>query len=219
MLSHDMRSPLNAVLMTAQFIAASNAGAEMSEAAATIINSGAAMKALLDDLLDFNHSKPGFGINVQPAEVDLAQIAEVEIDLQCHAHPGRRIELHVEVNLCGCWDGARLQQVLRNLLANAIQHGANGKPITLTLRADKPAVHLEVKTRVRRSPQTPTKKYSIPVRRGPTHDGNERYSASLGLGLYIVREVVKAHGGNVEVRSVLGETVFSVHLPRTAGGA
>lgn len=217
MLSHDMRSPLNAVLLTAQYIAASNAGAEMSDAATSIINSGAAMKALLDDLVDFNRSKLGLGINVQPSEANLAQIGAFEVDLQRHAHPEVCIELHTEGNLCGWWDGARLQQVLRNLLGNAIQHGAKGEPITLTIRDGKTLVHLEVKNSGPAIALDSYEQIFDPLFSRPKQDGSDRYSASLGLGLYIVREVVRAHGGKVEVRSVAGETVFSVHLPRRDG--
>ena len=72
MLGHDMRNPLNAIQMTASYLAALNAGAEVSEAASRLIRSGASMKALLDDLVDFNRTKLGLGINITLANVDLA---------------------------------------------------------------------------------------------------------------------------------------------------
>ena len=216
MLSHDMRSPLNAVVMTAHYLAELNAGAEVSEAASTIINSGAAMKALLDDLLDFNRSKLGLGINVQPTDTDLARLFTAEVDLQRHAHPGRRIELHTEGNLAGRWDGARIQQVLRNLLSNAMQHGGDAGPVIVTLTGKDAGVHFEVRNEGPAIELSSYEEIFDPLRRGPTKDGDNPYSASLGLGLYIVREVVKAHGGQIEVRSIPGETVFAVELPRHA---
>jgi len=64
MLGHDMRSPLNTILLTARHLGALNAGAEVSEAASRLIRSGASMKALLDDLIDFNRTKLGLGIKI-----------------------------------------------------------------------------------------------------------------------------------------------------------
>jgi len=214
MLGHDMRTPLNSVLLTAQYLGELNLGAEVSEAVAVIISGGASITALLDDLLDYNRSKLGVGINVKPADVDLAPIFTAEVELQRRANPQRRIELHVEGMTKGRWDGARLQQVLRNLLANAIQHGRDGEPVAVTLRGEESAVHFEVKNH---GPTIDASSYGEifdPLRRGPSRDGGGGYSTNLGLGLFIVREVVKAHGGHVEVRSVDEETVFAVHLPR-----
>ena len=74
MLGHDMRSPLNTILMTAQYLAALNAGANVSEAASRLIRSGASMKALLDDLIDFNRTTLGLGIKIDLADVDLAAL-------------------------------------------------------------------------------------------------------------------------------------------------
>src|SRR5690242_7862958 len=72
MLGHDMRSPLQAIQMTASYLAALNAGAQVSEAASRLISSGTRMKALLDDLLDFARTKLGLGINIAPNDVDVA---------------------------------------------------------------------------------------------------------------------------------------------------
>jgi signal transduction histidine kinase len=98
MLSHDMRTPLNAVLLTARYLAELNAGADVSDAAASLIRSGAAMKALLDDLVDFNRTKLGVGIMLRRADADIAPVFTAEVDLQRHAHPDSRIELPVEGN-------------------------------------------------------------------------------------------------------------------------
>ena len=95
MLGHDMRNPLNAIQMTASYLAALNAGAEVSEAASRLIRSGACMKALLDDLVDFNRTKLGLGINIALANVDLAAVFADELEQLRGAHPARRLELEV----------------------------------------------------------------------------------------------------------------------------
>ena len=124
MLGHDMRNPLNAIQMTASYLAALNAGTEVSEAAASLIRSGASIKALLDDLVDFNRTKLGLGINIILANVDLAAVFADELEQLRGAYPGRRLELKVAGDTRGRWDGLRLQQLLRNLVSNAITYRA-----------------------------------------------------------------------------------------------
>src|SRR5580765_2719962 len=105
MLGHDMRSPLNTILMTSQYLAALNAGASVSEAASRLIRSGASMKALLDDLVDFNRTHLGLGINVAVANVDLAALLADELEQLRGAHPSRQIEVNIVGHTQGVWDG------------------------------------------------------------------------------------------------------------------
>jgi signal transduction histidine kinase len=123
MLGHDMRNPLNAIVLTAWDLASLNAGAEVSEAAALLIRSGASIQALLDDLVDYNRTKLGQGINIEVGDADLAALFANELEQHHAAHPTRRVELTVEGDVTGRWDGQRLQQVLRNLVSNAITTG------------------------------------------------------------------------------------------------
>src|SRR5919106_67994 len=124
MLGHDMRSPLNTILMTAQYLAALNAGRDVSEAASRLIRSGASMKALLDDLINFNRTRLGLGIKTELADIDLAAAFADELEQLRGAHPGRQIELEVVGDTRGLWDRVRLQQLLRNLVVNAIDYGS-----------------------------------------------------------------------------------------------
>ena len=105
MLGHDMRNPLNTILITASHLATLNAGAEVSEAALRLIRSGASMKALLDDLVDFNRTKLGLGINIARANVNLATAFADELEELRGAHPGRQLELQVIGDTLGLWDG------------------------------------------------------------------------------------------------------------------
>ncbi len=144
MLGHDMRSPLNTVRMTASYLAALNAGEEVSEAASLLIRSGKSMQTLLDDLVDFNRTKLGLGVNVVPSDIDLAAVVADELEQLRGRHPDRRIELAATGNHRGRWDGARLQQLLRNLVSNAIRYGSPDTPVRVALRGDEDDVYLEV---------------------------------------------------------------------------
>jgi signal transduction histidine kinase len=214
MLGHDMRSPLNTIMMTAKYLSALNAGDSVSDAASRLIRSGASMKALLDDLIDFNRTKLGLGIKVAIADLDLAPLFADELEQLRGAHPSRQIELKIVGDARGGWDGPRLQQLLRNLVVNAIIHGAADAPIQVVLTGNDADITIEVKN------SGPTIEKAIldqifdPLKRGLRQGNSDDSEAGLGLGLYIVREIAQAHGGEVKVRSDNGETVFAVRLPR-----
>src|SRR4029450_10429897 len=110
-IGHDMRNPLNAIQLTASYLAALNAGAEVSEAAFRLIRSGASINALLDDLVDFNRTKLGLGINITLANTDLAKVFADEVEQLREAHPGHPLELEVIGDTRGLWDGRRMQQL------------------------------------------------------------------------------------------------------------
>jgi signal transduction histidine kinase len=147
MLGHDMRSPLNTIVMTGRYLAALNAGGEVSDAARRLIRSGASMQALLDDLIDFNRTRLGLGIKIELADVDLAAAFADEVEQLRGGHPSRHIEFEVVGNSRGLWDRVRLQQVLRNLVVNAIDYGSPDLPIHVLLAGDQNDIALEVKNR------------------------------------------------------------------------
>ncbi len=133
MLGHDMRSPLHTIQMTASYLAALNAGEDISDAAGRLIRSGARMQALLDDLCDFNRTKLGLGINIVCSDVDLTEVFADVVDQLRAAHPDRQIDLDVKGDLHGLWDGQRLQQLLGNLVHNAIKYGAPDTPVRVVV--------------------------------------------------------------------------------------
>ena len=214
MLGHDMRLPLNTILMTAQYLSALNAGASVSEAAARLIRSGASMKALLDDLIDFNRITLGLGIKIDVAEGDLATLLKDELEQLRAAHPSAQIELEIKGDTRGHWDGVRLQQLVRNLVVNAISYGAADTPIQVVLTGEEANVTIEVKNIGPAIEKEILNQIFDPLKRGRGQSNRHDGGAGLGLGLYIVREIARAHGGEVTIRSDNGETVFTVRLPR-----
>jgi hypothetical protein len=214
MLGHDMRSPLSAIVTTASYLADLNAGERVSAAAARLIRSGASIQVLLDDLLDFNRTRFGLGVRVVRSDIDLASVVAEELEQLRGAHPNRRIELAVTGDSRGRWDGARVQQLIRNLVSNAIQYGSPGTPVRVALRCEQSDVRVEVTNIGPTLDPSALGQMFDPLKRAPTAGDRPRAPDSLGLGLFIVREIAKAHLGDVEVRSAQGETTFAVRLPR-----
>jgi len=214
MLGHDMRSPLQAIQMTASYLAALNAGAQVSEAAARLINSGARMKALLDDLLDFARTKLGLGINIAPTDVDVAKLFSEELKQLRTAYPDHPLELKVVGDSKGLVDGLRLQQLLGNLVVNAIKYGAPDAPVRVMVDGQEADLRFEVKNSGPAIERSTLDEMFNPLRRDPKRAGKYDEDTSLGLGLYIAREIATAHGGEIEARSDKIETVFAVRLPR-----
>ncbi|MFM0224188.1 ATP-binding protein [Paraburkholderia dipogonis] len=213
MLGHDMRSPLQTIQITASYLAALNAGEKVSEAASRLIRSGTRMQALLDDMIDFNRTRLGLGINIAPTSIDLAPLAFDVLDQLQTVHPDRHVDLHVAGDCMGMWDGPRFQQLLGNLVLNALKYGAQDASVGVTLTGEGAAVLLEVRNAGAPIEPTILDRLFDPLQRGPNHQ-DKNADTSLGLGLYIAREIAKAHGGEIDARSDELETVFSARLPR-----
>ncbi len=213
MLGHDMRNPLNSILMTAQVLGQINAGERVSEAAERIIQSGASMRALLDDLMDFNRMNLGLGLRIRPAEGDMAEAAGEELEEFRAAYPGREFEFAVSGDTRGLWDGLRVRQMVRNLVSNALRHGWPDLPVSLTLRGEAEEVCLEVSNGGRIDTEEIGRMFD-PLRKGQTKPGEAQ--EGLGLGLFIVREIAEAHNGEVEASCEGERTTFAVRFPRQA---
>jgi len=214
MLGHDMRSPLQTLQATASLLASMKAGDGVSAAANRLIRTGARMQALLDDLSDLNRTELGLGIRITPTEIDLAAVFADETDQLRAAHPDCQIVLEAPVSLPGVWDGPRLQQVLANLVVNAIRYCAHDMPVRVVMTGDKTQVRFEVRNAGPAIEPALLPRIFDPLQRGP--EAGARKGFNLGLGLYIAREIVSAHSGTIEVRSDDKETVFTVSLPRQA---
>ncbi|WP_457425908.1 ATP-binding protein [Roseateles sp. P5_E7] len=212
-LGHDLRGPLNAILLTSQLVSRLNDGTPTSKLAERLINGGERMKHLLDDLLDFSKASLGIGIPVLPANTNLARVCEEEIELQRAAWPAHTIELEQQGETQGLWDADRLKQVIGNLVSNAAKYGAAGAPIRVGLLGNETDVVLCVENEGSIAEGSMDVLFE-PLRREAHSELPDAERASLGLGLFIVRHIATAHGGTVSVASSAGRTVFSVTLPR-----
>jgi signal transduction histidine kinase len=213
MLGHDMRNPLATIQATSSYLSMLNAGGAVTEAADRLMRSGARIKALLDDLLDFNRTNLGLGISINPCPLDLAAVFSDEIDQLRAANPGRSIELQVKGDLRGVWDGFRVQQVLANLVINALKYSTPDTPVFVTIIGEKDEVRFDVKNTGPAIEQSTLNWIFDPLKRAAVDEHQQR-NESLGLGLYIARQICKSHGGDIRAQSSNAQTVFSVLLPR-----
>ena len=219
-LGHDLRNPLSAILLTAK-VAATNLldPAGLSQSLSQITASAEAIARLVTDLIDFARSSMGVGLPLAPAPADLRGVCGDVVREVRAAHPGRTVRLDARGDLAGTWDAHRLRQVITNLLTNALQHGAPADPVSLAADgADARFVVLSVHNTGVPIPPDVLPTLFDPLVRGPDADRQRRAPGSIGLGLYIVREIAAAHGGFADLASTAeAGTTATVRLPRHAG--
>jgi len=199
--------------MTCQHLTKLNDEAPVSAVITRLIRSGERMKELLDDLLDYSRVSLDLGIPVAPADMDLAKICQEEVDLQRLAWPSNVVELATEGSTRGIWDASRLKQVIGNLISNGAKYGNPGTLINVRLSGREDEVLLVVENWGPALDSVGVQQLFEPLRRA-SHGNAETERTSLGLGLFIVRQIVGGHGGEVSASSADGKTVFSVTLPR-----
>jgi signal transduction histidine kinase len=215
-LSHDLRNPLNSITMSAELLPKLiEPAAEAIGVATQIATSAHAMGRMIGDLLDYTRTRLGAGMPVEPARIDLGTLCHELFNEFRTAHPEREIRYRSKGDLIGYWDVDRLRQAVSNLIGNAVQHGAD--PIELRLSGDGPD-DLVVVVHNGGPPIPPGELPKIfdPLVRGSSagHPKKNR-PGSIGLGLYIAREIARSHGGSIDVTSTAqAGTAFTVRLPR-----
>jgi signal transduction histidine kinase len=214
MLGHDLRSPLQAIQLTAKLLAALNAGEKVSRAADRLITSGARMQQLVDDLLDFNRLQLGLRMRITTAASELEAIARQEIQELRAAYPQREVELQCQGETLGAWDVKRVQQLLSNLVVNALTHGTPDTAVKVMLTSDPKEVRIKVTNHGLVIDPVLLSEILQPLQRGAL-EAELAANDGLGLGLFIASEVAKGHGGHIEVASSGTETVFTAVLPRS----
>jgi hypothetical protein len=212
--AHDLRTPLAAVDLAARLALEGGQLSARDEALVRrIARSVARMARLLRDLLDFARVRDAGGIPVARRAADLREVAEQAVRSVREAVPSREVRLGAGGRCPGEWDPQRLEQAITNLVQNAVQHSAGDAPVTVEVQCEDAA---QARLMVRNSgaiPEDMMARLFQPF-------SSDRMSRGLGLGLYIVAEIVRAHGGNVTARSTPQEgTAFTIELPRRGGPA
>ena len=212
--SHDLRNPLNAVLTAAQLLL-QRGGLDSAQTSSVrrIVSAGDRATRMIRDLLDFTQARSGRLIPIEAAPVDLHEVARQAVEEMKLSHPEREIESVHSGDANGSWDQDRVTQILDNLLSNAIRYGSVGSPVRVDVRGAPEDVVVEVLNLGNPIPEVRWPDLFQPLNRaGAKLDNTTR---SIGLGLYIVRQIALAHGGSVAVRSSAAEgTTFRVTLPR-----
>jgi signal transduction histidine kinase len=150
--------------------------------------------------------------------MDMGRVARDVVDEMAAARPNSILKLETSGDLRGEWDSPRISQVISNLLANAVQHGASNRPITVKIEGEPDHVMLCVHNYGPPIPPSDLHGLFSPLKRLRSGELAPHDSSNLGLGLYIAERIVTAHVGSIEVRSSEEEgTSFTVRLPRGDG--
>lgn len=214
-LGHDIRNPLGTILMATEYLVRS--GKLEAAAAHPIRQSVQRIRVLTEQVVDVTRGQTGRPMPIQRSPLDLAHVAaDIVIETRIR-HPDANLQLQVEPGtFTGGWDGGRMGQLFSNLLANAVAYGVRGEPIMLWLGRHGDVVTAEVRNR---GPViAPGHRHRIfeAHSRGMSADDASLRPEGLGLGLYICKEIVLAHGGTIEVQSdESAGTRFIVTLPVT----
>jgi two-component system, sensor histidine kinase and response regulator len=211
-LGHDLRNPLNAIMVATDFLRRHEALPEAHQRIAETADRAATrMLRMIEDILDLTRIKLGGGMPITFRPSDLGELSRAATEELGIAHPTRRLQIQVQGDVRGNWDADRLTQVVSNLVGNAIEH-STADPISVTVADAGARVTLEVHGQGEPIPTESLARLFEPFQRSDSNIGG------LGLGLYIVREIARAHQGTVEVDSTArGGTSFIVTLPRDPG--
>jgi signal transduction histidine kinase len=216
MLGHDIRNPLGTITMSAESLVLS--GQLQRKAAAPIVNGARRIQSIVELIVDFSRAQANGVMPIAPKASNLRLLFEGVLAETRVRHPSIQFTLQADGDLEGVWDDARMAQLLSNLLENAALYGARGDPVAVTLAGEGPNVTFNVHNFGNVIPSHDRERIFEPHSRGSPLD-EKRAPKGLGLGLYICREIMRAHMGTLSVRSTTQEgTTFMARLPRGQSG-
>ena len=206
--NHDLRSPINAIIMTAERLQrGGDASERQAQGLSLIVTSARRMRGMIEDLLDYARARHGSGLPVQPQPARLGDICRAALAEISTTQPNRTVLLDVTGDDSATLDPARVEQVVSNLVTNALKHCATDAPVKVSVMGDSEGVRLEVTNQGAPIPQ-----HLVPTLFDPFQPGDA--ASSVGLGLFIVSEIARAHGGSASVRSGEQGATFSVVFPK-----
>ncbi|HEX3905158.1 MAG TPA: hybrid sensor histidine kinase/response regulator [Polyangia bacterium] len=209
MLAHDLQTPLTTIEMSAQLLLSGDGDpGQLRSASDRIVRAAHRMSEMIRSLTDY--ARAGHGpFPIERSDMDLGEVCgELIADLRS-SNPGRAIDLACSGDLRGKWDRERLYQAVSNLIGNALKYGVG----TISVRAEDASSDARVSVH---NDGPPIAADLLPLIFKPFERGTQDRQG-LGLGLYIVQEIVKGHQGEISVTSSAGVgTTFLVRLPRLA---
>jgi PAS domain S-box-containing protein len=210
-LGHDLRSPLQTITVAATLLTRA-AGVDHVAVSRKILHASDRMRRMIEQLLDLTQMRLGTGVPLVMEELDLAELARHAVE-EIVVSPSDEVTVLPEGATTGQWDRDRLLQLVGNLVTNALAHRERGSPVTLQVDGRGPdRVRLEVHNRGAIPEEIlPGIFEPLQATKRPSPGG----SSGLGLGLYIARQIARAHGGTLAVRSTgIDGTTFVADLPR-----
>jgi signal transduction histidine kinase len=211
-LGHDLGNPLNTMVMASGLlIARGGLTAEDARLVNRIINSGQRAARMIGQLVDFTRARLGGGFELKRAPSDLGDVCR-DIAEELRISSSAEIRQTIEGNLGGAWDADRLAEAISNIAGNAVDYATSGTPILIHAHDDGGAVVAEITNQGVCIPADVLPVIFEPFRRWEVNANTD--TGNLGLGLYIASEIVRSHGGTLDVRSSDGSTTFTLRLPR-----
>ena len=215
-LGHDLRMPLFSMRLAGESLKKpALSAAQIAETGDRIRSSTRLMNSMVADLLGYTRTQLGSGMPIVASLVDVGIVCDSALEDAKAAHPLSQFELQVTGNTTGVFDGVRLHQLFANLLFNAAQYGDIDKPVVLAIHGDEQGISVRV---TNQGPPIPAESLGAifkPLVQLPDEGGvDERPRTSLGLGLFVAREIAQAHGGTISVQSdAASGTSFTVRIP------
>ena len=214
-LGHDLRAPLSSMASAGDLLTHPRFDTAQAADVGKRVKRGARlMSSMVEDLIGYTRTQLGAGMPTVKHQADLKDICQAAIEDAGASHPDTVFELETEGHLGGEFDSVRLHQLFTNLLVNAAQYGGNEKPVRMVARASAEHIMVDV---VNCGPPIPSESLESifsPLLQLPGVAEDARPRTSLGLGLFVAREIALAHGGGISATSDDNGTVFTVSLPR-----
>jgi signal transduction histidine kinase len=214
MLVHDLRDPLTAVMMSANLLADMTLGQRQSQMVGRITRGARRIERMVDEVVDFARTRVGEGstIAISPGKVDIGEVCHEAIGEARALPSAREIALDLSGDLHGTWDRERVRQALTSLIANATQAGQGAIHVRAGESSDRSAVITSVTNRGPVLSSDLLNRIFDPFGRALLDPSRVR---GLGLGLYLVEQIARAHGGSAKAASNADQgTVFTVEWPR-----
>lgn len=212
--SHDLKNPLTAIKMATQFLERAERTPKESQLLRHIGQSSERAQRMVEDLLDFTQARVGLGISIHTAPLDLHAATRLSVEELRVAFPGAVLMHQTSGSGNAVLDADRVHQIISNLVGNSVAYGDLQSPITVTSHLHADGSRLAVHNHGAVIPPELIAVLFEPMTRGTGPDSDVR---SVGLGLFIVSEIAKAHGGTVSVTSdEIGGTTFTVQFPPTS---
>lgn len=215
-LGHDLRGPLAAVATAGSYLTRTGAFEDrVQQIGVRVKRSAATMNGMVNDLLALARTQLGEGISINRQDCDLLEMCQWAIEDANAAHPRAQFDLHATGELMGAFDQSRLQQLLTNLAINAAQYGTPNTPVNVHIVGETDRVLLKVQNQGPTIPEDALPNLFTSLVQLPENCAPSRPRSSLGLGLYIAKQIATAHGGDISVQSedFIG-TTFTVEIPR-----
>ena len=188
------------------------------QSGARIKRSALLMNNMIKELIDYSRTQLGGSIPVTFNPADITAICQAALEDASATYPACQFDFEAPPSLAGYFDSDRLHQLFSNLFTNAAQYGTKTRPVIIRARGEMDFVTVQVTNFGKSIPEASLQSMFKPLVQLPASGENDpRRKTSLGLGLFIAREIAVAHGGEIDVKSNDADgTQFTVKLPRVA---